>query len=214
MTDLEKQLLDLSNSKVEFEDLEKKFDDIARGLLRQTKIIANKEQYLIKEVEFYYYNTAINHIDNFSHNHNRQLEFGEWYFHRFTNAISFLNSKRNGLDITFGNTDSKVFGGILIRNIEHVLSKKNINGINNVVRELIQNISNDELEYLALKNGKQVFDTSKDLHLVNSGNNNFSEPIYKVRRNNLGKFSNETDYHNKSYCYFNHNLYPTQIIEI
>src|SRR5687768_17408008 len=102
MIDLQKILTDIITKQVRQDNLDKAFDEIAVGLLRQTKIVTPNDQYHLREIEIYFYDKE-DHPDPYTHKNKRQGEFGEWYFHRFTDIRAFLNSNRNGVDITFGN---------------------------------------------------------------------------------------------------------------
>ncbi len=67
MTDLEKLLSYIATNKVQPEDLEKVFDEVAVGLLRQTKLVAGENEYLIKEIEFYFSGEHYDHFDTYAH---------------------------------------------------------------------------------------------------------------------------------------------------
>jgi hypothetical protein len=214
MTDLTKMLTDISTRQVETSNLQMAFDQIAISLLRQTKIVTLKDSFYLREVEIYFYDEE-NHPDPYAHKNKRQLEFGEWYFHRFTNINSFLNSNRNGLDITFGNKTKSIFGGILVRKIENINTNKLIVGINKVVRKLIENVGEGNINEIAVGFGQKALDINQPLHLEVDGNN-YSSPIFKTQRNGLAFKEDELakQYYKIAYCYYNHNLNVSEIIEV
>lgn len=214
MTDLQKYLSQIANQPLSQIDYEKAFDEIADGLLRQIKIVTPKNHFHLREIEIYFYDKE-NHPDPYSHKNKRQAEFGEWYFHRYADIKPFLNSNRNGIDITFGNKSANIFGGILFRKIQNIETKELIVGINKVVRELIKNIGEENTNEIALGLGQKVFDKDQILHLEVDGNN-YSSPIYKTQRNGLSFTDDELarKFFKIPYCYYNHNLNIPQIIEV
>ncbi len=208
MTDLEKLLIDLSTNKIRPDELEKIFDEIATCLLRQTMLVAGQSYYLIKEIEFYFSGKYYNHFDNYIHSNQyktvqRQNEFGEWYFHRYKSANTYAKQKFRGLDITFGSKKFENFGGILIRQIQQIETQQIINGISNIVGEIIKNMGETEFHKIATISGQFVFDNNCSLHLEVYGNS-YDKPIYKSARI-IPKQETEkrTDYYSKFYRYFN-----------
>jgi hypothetical protein len=212
MTDLTKILTDISTRQVEASKMQMAFDQIAISLLRQTKIVTPRDNFHLREIEIYFYDKE-NHPDPYTHKNKRQLEFGEWYFHRFTDIKSFLKSNRNGLDITFGNKAENIFGGILIRKIENIKSNELIVGINKVARKIIENLNEENINEIALGFGQKALDIKQPLHLEVDGNN-YSMPIFKTQRNGLTFKEDELakQYYKIPYCYYNHNLNVSQII--
>jgi len=208
MTDLEKSLTDIATNKVRPEDLEKAFDEIAVCLLRQTKLVAGQSQYSIKEIEFYFSGEYYNHFDSYAHSNQyktveRQSEFGEWYFHRYKSADAYAKQKFRGLDIAFGNKEFKNFGGILIRQIQHIETSQIIVGISNIVGEIIKNIGETDFHKIATQSGQFVFDISCSLHVEVYGNS-YGKPIHKSARVIPKPETEEkTNYYSKFYRYFN-----------
>ena len=212
--DLAKGLSDLATQRYGIDNVSKMFDELASTWLRQTVIVTPKNNFNLREIEFYLYDKDL-HPDTYAHKNKRQSEFGEWYFHRFTDIEPFLKSNRNGLDITFGNKEKGIYGGILIRKIENVETKELIVGINKVARELIENIGRENVKNIALGTGQLAFDKEQLLHLK-VGNPNFSKAIYKTQRYGLTFKNEETanQYYKAQYCYYNHDLNITSIIEV
>jgi hypothetical protein len=212
--DLVKSFTDIAFQTVDNDDIDRLFDEIAVVLLRQTKIVTPKNQFHFREIEIYFYDKH-SHPDTYVHKNKRQLKFGEWYFHRYTDIESFLKSNRNGVDITFGNEQKGVYGGILIRKIQNIKTGDLIVGINKVTRELIENIGKENTNHIALNCGNFAFNKSKVLHLEVDGNN-YSSPIFKTQRNGL-TFKNEeiaNCFYKAAYCYYNHEINVSKIIEV
>jgi hypothetical protein len=208
MTDLEKLLLDVTTNKILPEDLEKVFDEISVALLRQTKLVAGQSEYSIKEVEFYFSGDYYNHFDSYTHSNQyetikRQGEFGEWYFHRYKSPENYVKQKFRGLDLTFGNKEFKNFGGILIRQIQNIETLQIIDGISNIVGEIIKNIDVENFHKIATETGKFAFDKNCMFYTDVFGNS-YDKPIYKSARV-LPKPNSEekAKYYQKFYRYFN-----------
>lgn len=208
MTDLQKLLSDISTNKIFIEQLEKVFDQISIALLRQTKLVAGKSEYVFKEIEFYFSGEYYNHIDSYAHSIQyktvkRQGEFGEWYFHRYNSADTYAKQKFRGLDLTFGNKEFKNFGGILIRQIQNIQTGHIINGIGNIVGEILKNINIDEFHKIATERGQFAFDKNCSLHLEVFGNS-YDKPIHKSARVIPPPDTEEKlKYYQRFYRYFN-----------
>lgn len=208
MTGLKKLLSDIATNKVRPDDLEKAFDEISVALLRQTKLVADQSEYAIKEIELYFSGEYYNHFDSYAHSNQyktvqRQGEFGEWYFHRYKSADTYAKQKFRGLDIAFGNRKNKNFGGILIRQLQRLNTSEIIEGISNIVGEIIRNIGEEAFHNMATKSGQFVFDKNCPLHLEVSGNS-YDKPIFKSTRV-IPKPDTEdkAKYYSKFYPYFN-----------
>ena len=177
-------------------ETEKAFDTVAEEILnKHILVVKNKEneiKYRITEIEFYYYDKCI-HPDPYVHRDYRQRLFGEWYFHRNTNALR--THTRKGLDITFGN--NRNYGGIIIRAIQKINNEgkcEPIEGPCNVVNCILDITKQTENEYLEkvknikksgiLKNNKFKLDFSK----VDNRNN------YKAPRVGLKPARNKPDW--------------------
>ena len=209
--DLVKGLSDLAIQKNKTGYLSKVFDQLAISLLRQTVIATPTNNFYLREIEFYFYDKE-SHADSYAHNNKRQLTFGEWYFHRFTNIEPFMKSNRNGIDITFGNEQKEIYGGVLIRKIENAATGELFIGINKVVKELIRNIGEKNVNQIALGSGQFAFDR-EGLMRLEKGNHLFSSPIFKSPRNGLTFRNEETanKFHKADYCCFNHDSNITEV---
>lgn len=208
MTDLNKILYDIATNKIAPEDLEKTFDKVAVYLLRQTKLVAGKSEYLIKEIEFYFSGEHYNHKDSYVHSNQyrkvkRQGKFGEWYFHRYTNIESYRKQKFRGVDLTFGNEEFGNSGGILIRQVQNIGSSQIISGISNIVGEIMKNVGDENFHEIATQTGQLAFDKKCILHLENYDASH-SNPIYKSTRViPKAKEEKQEEYYSKLYRYFN-----------
>ncbi len=205
MTELRHILTNISTNQVQHKDISRAFDEVAIELLLHTKIIMPYGCFYLREIEFYFYNKN-NYRDPYTHKHPLQRQFGKWYFHRFKSIDSFLNSNRNGIDITFGNEEVGTYGGILLRKIQYIDSNKFIVGINKIVRAFVEKIGKDSFNNLY---GQDVFDKNQPVYLEVEKNNSFS-PVYKTQRKGLTIKDDEN--HKKFYsmrlCY-----YTTEIVQ-
>ena len=116
-----------STYEVEANQILHTFEKIADLLMSEYAIHYKNSIYLFDEIEFYF--CSKNHIDPYSHSineknltqckdkkNNLQNKMLYWYFHG------------SGIDITFGDENKKIYGGILIRKIFDVQTKKIIGG--------------------------------------------------------------------------------------
>ena len=199
MDELKTMLIDIPNQ----HNLLEAFDKLAIHILRKVKLVTPNEQFYLRDIELFYYNET-DHPDPYVHQDPRQLEFGEWYFHSFTDAKSFIASQWNGVDITFGNKSKKIYGGILIQKLQNIKTGELIDGVNATVKRIIQNLSNDELTNAALNNTNSgVFNETSPLHLE-TGINNYSLPIFKLPRKLAQKAETSRNRFYKAPCrYFN-----------
>lgn len=126
--EIEKNLKSLLNENYndgKFGTHQEMFTMIAQSLMHYHCILSGENVYRITELEFYYHEKEGNHNDPYTHCDDEQLTAGKWYFNGM------------GVDITFGNMERNVYGGILIRGI-----KKQgdvpvyISGPSNVLKEL------------------------------------------------------------------------------
>lgn len=181
------------------EDYQSDFNRIAKILLNQTELIAQKESYLIREIEFYYY--SANHTDFYCHTNSRQLTSNKLYFHRFRDPEKYNRSKWKGLDITIGKNNS-IYGGILIRAIENVKTKEIITGIGKLTDQLITDIGGTSIIQKIYEADNSIFDPSALIHLKSIPDNKLG--IFKKHRQglNLKKEDNGSFYLDVKYNYF------------
>lgn len=174
------------------ESITQSFDQIAKKLFEDYKLIVNDNHYRFIDLEFYYYSSKI-FEDIFVHKHEAQLQKGKWYFHG------------SGIDITFGN--GKNHGGILIRAIAKISTEstrekkfieKEIQGPINVKTEICSKLNG---AFDTTPNDFAVYDISRErmgtLMLI-------PEHIIKTRRIGLNPdkdISNEQSFYNGKFRY-------------
>jgi len=115
-------------------DVPTQFNQIAEELFNYWILKINSSRFKIIEIEFYYYSRKLNHLDGFTHPHERKEE--EFRFHF------------GGIDITF-NSNKDNYGGILIRSIKDKQTNEIINGPRRVVSRIFEEIGN-------IKNGGTI----------------------------------------------------------
>lgn len=118
------------NGGFEFKTLDDKFSALAHYLMNYLCLVVADQPYRITELEIYYHDKK-NHPDPYVHCAPEQLFAGNWYFNGA------------GLDITFGDYEKKIYGGILIRGIKKFgENPRYISGPSNVLKEIFSNIGN------------------------------------------------------------------------
>lgn len=118
------------NGDYEFKTLDEKFSALTHYLMNYLYLFVADKSYRITELEVYYYDKK-NHPDPYVHRSPEQLFVGNWYFNG------------SGLNITFGDYEKKIYGGILIRGImKFGENKRYISGPSNVLKEIFTNIGN------------------------------------------------------------------------
>ena len=108
------------NLLIDNKNIEKSFDRIANDILNKKVLLVNGNEFIITEIEFYYFFEKI-HEDNYTHEHRRNV--GEWRFHN------------QGIDITFQSTKESD-GGILIRGIK--IDNEHINGPRKIIQKIFE----------------------------------------------------------------------------
>lgn len=194
-------------------DLQGAFYKAAEILIQNSILIAGESQYQIKEVEFYFSSEA--HKDPYVHyaqysNVNRQLEFGEWYFHRFVTREKYTHNRR-GLDLTIGNKALNNSGGILIRGIKSLADGRYIQGPSNVVKEILTQLdcfkSDYSIDDLAKKTEGFVFEVKSPLRIT-SATHQVSRLLNSKRHGLAAKNEDLKDiYKNALYRYFDEDYF-------
>ena len=183
----------------EKEEFQSEFDRIAKEILHNYHLVTPVDSYIIREIEFYYFSKT--HQDNSCHQNKRQLLNSRFYFHRFKDPSKYLNQKRKGIDITFGN-NMENFGGILIRAIQSVKTHDVLLGIGNISNRIIFELGgpNKILDLYRIDN--DVFDKTALLHLAKEDINEFK--IFRKGRQGLLLDKNVVNkfFLNASYNYF------------
>jgi len=134
------------NLEIEHNNLNTDFLRIATDLMNSWILKVENAHYRITEIEFYFKSKL--HNDSYIHGHELQQELGRWYFHG------------SGIDLTFGSDD--ILGGILIRAVYNIKTKKYVYGPLNIITELFSHLpsvyesafsfglipnNNDEIEF-------------------------------------------------------------------
>lgn len=96
------------------------FDKVACMMMNGFVLVVSGKEYRLFEIEFYYHSAI--HPDPFVHRHPQQLSKNRWYFHK--KGAIFRPGIYRGVDLTFGDEDTKTYGGILIRGIVDLENKK------------------------------------------------------------------------------------------
>lgn len=194
-------LLNLVNTAIDQDQVEKGFIQAAKLLLLQNALIVANQPYQLLDIEFYFYNEKI-HPDPYSHAfqyansvRKKQSVTGSWYFHRFTGIEKYTHTRR-GLDLTYGNGEKERYGGILIRAMKRLSDSHTIVGPSRVVGEIISTMDNpqrlDEIAFdmhagLAFDPKSILFleplKTKKDLPLYSTSRFGISDkdPIYQQK---------------------------------
>ena len=109
------------------------FYEIAETLMNHLCLEVGKTRYRITECEIYYNdgNEINGHADPYIHFGEEQLTLGNLYL-----------NKAGGLDLTFGNLDKKIYGGILIRGLNKIGTNFYINQITKITEELFRSLGN------------------------------------------------------------------------
>jgi hypothetical protein len=103
-----------------FTHIEKQFGKVANILLNEFILVVSGNPYRLFEIEFYYHSPV--HPDPFVHRHPQQLTRGRWYFHKKGDIA--LSGIYRGVDLSFGDETTKIYGGILIRGIVNPENQK------------------------------------------------------------------------------------------
>jgi 3-methyladenine DNA glycosylase Mpg len=158
------------------ENHEKWFDEITNELMNHNALCIGNNQYRIVECEIYYNNKTEKHSDPFIHGKPEQLKSGTIYFHGF------------GVDLTFGDAEKNIHGGILIRSVRNVEGENQYtNGPYRFVEEL----------FCALG---EIINEEK-IVCIKEFNYPTVEHPKKCERYNLSKKIENDTYRNKPYRY-------------
>jgi len=168
------------NGGFEFKTLDDKFSALTHYLMNYLCLVVVGQPYRITELEIYYHDKD-NHPDPYVHCSPEQLFAGNWYFNGA------------GLDITFGDFEKKIYGGILIRGIMKFGKKKRyISGPSNVLKEIFSAIGN----IVTGKGGICLRELNKEVIQAIE-----EEPIHAVRIGLTKKNEDTENYAEKKYRY-------------
>ncbi len=152
-------------------------DDFTREadiLLNQTYLKINDHSYRLVEIEFYLKN--IYHPDLYVHSNPEQLLKNKFYFHRFGNG-TYKAGTFKGMDITFGDTDTDTYFGILIRAILDTETDKLIEGPCNVVNHILSKYDCDSIMALTKNSALSIQKNKLDFVLRRTAQF-VPEPLY------------------------------------
>jgi hypothetical protein len=118
------------------DDWENLFKEKAKQLFSRWDIMSNGKRYAIIEIEFYYDSRINKHPDHFIYKDERKsnMQLGTWFFHY------------SGIDITFGNEAKEERGGILIRGVRDLSTKKDFLGPLRSMIELLNGFTSVDSE--------------------------------------------------------------------
>ena len=174
-----------------------KFTKLTNELLDNVRLVINKKEYKLREIELYLYTD--DHPDIYTHRDIDQKTPGGWYFHKKGNT--YKGGTYKGLDITFGYKNKLSYGGILIR----AISNDNIIlGPCKSVDKILEETKFDKIQDL-VTNLISLNDVSKEsLLYIKYDNNNNNLPIYKSPR--VGLSYKYPEYAVKNYRYLNYRI--------
>lgn len=127
---------------------EEKFKKFATYLLNQFEMKIGNDVITLEELEIYY--KSEDHQDNYTHQCKDQLTNKMWYFHQYHNG-TYKSGTYKGLDITFGNKEKSIYGGVLIRSINNSTTNEFITGPCNTVNYMLKKMECKEVEDLVAK---------------------------------------------------------------
>ena len=168
------------NSGYGFETLDEKFRRLTHYLMNRLCLDVAGRIYRLTELEIYYHNEK-NHCDPYVHRSPEQLTSCRWYFNG------------SGLDITFGDYDRRIYGGILIRGIMKFGEPTiYISGPANVLKEIFSTMGNitDGKNGICLRELNSEIIASIEM-----------EPIQSVRIGLTKKQDDSDNYVEKKYRY-------------
>ena len=169
------------------------FDDIADYLINHTiLLIANRDAYMIRELEFYLYSSS--HPDEYTHRNVDQKECGSLYFHKHANG-TYKSGTFKGMDITLGGDNQHC--GILIRGVRSMsgVGILDIDGPCNTVNHFLSHYGVSDLKTYLEKYGDPKTTMIQFKHCDRS----HSQVLIKGPR--VGLSSKFEEYLNKPYRY-------------
>jgi len=113
-----------------------KFKELSDYLLNQCVLNINGIKYRLTEIEFYYRDN--NHMDEYTHKNDEQLEYEKIYFHKMQNGFTYKGGTFKGMDISLGDKINKKYYGVLIRSMYNAEKDEFIEGPCNCVNKLLE----------------------------------------------------------------------------
>lgn len=141
---------------------DEKFSFIANNLIQCMYLNISGVKYSFIEVEFYLYTD--DHKDIYTHRDADQAIPENWYFHK-SHGGSYKGGTYKGLDITFGYSKKKSYGGILIRGIKDMKTNSIISGPCNVVNFILTRTNSSDIPNLIDKLKGNVFNKDNIFYL-------------------------------------------------
>jgi hypothetical protein len=158
------------------------FTDIANNLFNKSLFMINNSSYRITEIEFYLHYDS--HKDIYTHRHIDQSVPCKFYFHKQGKTNTYKGGTYKGLDITFGlknnNTNSVVYGGILIRAIQNIVDKTEIIGPCKVVDKILELNGVSTIESMVQKIENLSATKKSSLYLIVDEKNQLEEKTITV----------------------------------
>ena len=130
------------------------FSKIAETLFHNYQLIINKKKFRLAEIEFYL--NSKNHPDTYTHNDLDQLLNNCFYFHKFKTG-TYKAGTFKGMDITFGNAESKSYFGILVRAIIDLETNEIVEGPCKVVNKILELYGCDSIMDFTTGNNLNIF---------------------------------------------------------
>lgn len=191
------ELRNLLKNEIDVNDIQYKFDEIAKALFLNYQITRGNTVYEFLEIEFYYYKA--NHEDIITYP--RNLDAGMWFFHSSGVDITF-ESKCNNIEekSSLRKAGNDFFGGILIRSLLKKDTNELICGPMKCTEELFDKFDafeakKEEFPILSKKEKSEQKDIFKTERFIN-----IKEESKKSRfENNCSLFDK---YHKEPYRYF------------
>lgn len=149
------------------------YDELAGNILTYSIVGLDRKPRKITAIEFYFYHEK-HWPDEAAHRHEMQLTCGNFYVHH---APKFRAPNYAGIDIAWGNRDGNIYGGILIRELDHrdgsglairalIRGEKGLVPVPSVEGHPLLKWSGDEKELLEKIHGSSVFDVHSPVHLI------------------------------------------------
>lgn len=185
------------------------FDYISDQLINESILVINRTHYRICEIEYYLKCNA--HNDPYVHGDPHQKTIGKWYFHRHGTG-TYKGGSFKGMDLTFGYSNKTDFyGGILIRSVQHLKTKKITEGPCNVVTLILKQCGVSSIGELTKKYSNPppipAFDETSVLYIAPKTKKLNKLRIFTAPRVGLGFYNSDTDklrYIMKNYRYLIH----------
>lgn len=160
--------LNMAKTILDYRNLDESFFvPIANILLNQCYLKINKNKYRLIEIEFYL--KCKSHNDPYTHCDDDQLLLHTFYFHKFKSG-TYKSGTFKGLDLTFGDSKTKSYFGILIRSIQNIKTENIIEGPCNVVNKILDEYKFKNINDFTEGENLNIFQNKRNFILVLSDN--------------------------------------------